>query len=488
MENYNAYTKVDGKLVSISQNQSSDVTKTYVDEQLSTKANVSELDAYVKTEELTTLVGDTDVSEFGNTITESIFNLGKYVSDGKNLVATAITDKGVATETTATFEELATNIGKIPVGGATPKAKLIIETDIESLTPIHDSYTVSIYNTTTQDTMYGNISSTKNAEFNIETPGMYYIRAASDPDTYLFYANISPGAILNNQEVIRKIIPYTDTGFADLTLSGIAEFIALHYQDKLDIRDHWNIGDESVAIPSGSVTPEAITTSSPVTIPEFHLTILGFELDELTDPVGTHTKAAVSLLANANFSGVYSLALGDGTSNIGSSGNFGKYSTSVIRQYLNKDISKYIQSLGLPLKSVIKRTNERTQYVTTSSTANKEFVISETNDLIFLLSVFEISTAFQTSLDFNGLIMPENVIQYPYFTTKSFIQNFKLGFILREWSQHFSSASSVSNYIMDLVKSSSLSLPYIYYEITSSQKATDFTGGSKTINGIAMCL
>lgn len=39
------------------------------------------------------------------------------VSDGKSLVASAITDKGVQTDATATFQEMATNIGLISGGG-----------------------------------------------------------------------------------------------------------------------------------------------------------------------------------------------------------------------------------------------------------------------------------------------------------------------------------------------------------------------------------
>ena len=48
----------------------------------------------------------TDISE----------ELKKSVSDGKSKVASAITDKGVATEATDTFDIMAENIGKIAVG------------------------------------------------------------------------------------------------------------------------------------------------------------------------------------------------------------------------------------------------------------------------------------------------------------------------------------------------------------------------------------
>lgn len=47
---------------------------------------------------------------------KEVTGLKKSVSDGKDLVATAITEKGVATENTDTFSVIAENISKIPTG------------------------------------------------------------------------------------------------------------------------------------------------------------------------------------------------------------------------------------------------------------------------------------------------------------------------------------------------------------------------------------
>ena len=60
-----------------------------------------------------------DAKVVGDKLTEvniEITALKKSVSDGKELVATAITDKGVATEPTDTFATMAENIGKIKSG------------------------------------------------------------------------------------------------------------------------------------------------------------------------------------------------------------------------------------------------------------------------------------------------------------------------------------------------------------------------------------
>ncbi len=60
MKNYNAYTKIGNEIVSISQSSSTsaDVTKAYVDEQLGTKADKTELVDYAKTTEVTKTVTD----------------------------------------------------------------------------------------------------------------------------------------------------------------------------------------------------------------------------------------------------------------------------------------------------------------------------------------------------------------------------------------------------------------------------------------------
>lgn len=50
------------------------------------------------------------------TISDEVAEVKKSVSDGKSKVASAITDKGVATEATDTFDTMAENIGKIQTG------------------------------------------------------------------------------------------------------------------------------------------------------------------------------------------------------------------------------------------------------------------------------------------------------------------------------------------------------------------------------------
>ena len=56
-----------------------------------------------------------------NELEKSFAEAKKSVSDGKTLVATAITDKGVATSSTDSFVTMAENIGKISGGGVVSK-------------------------------------------------------------------------------------------------------------------------------------------------------------------------------------------------------------------------------------------------------------------------------------------------------------------------------------------------------------------------------
>lgn len=65
----------------------------------------------------TDYTGDMDkIDKSIKTISDEVAEVKKSVSDGKHKVASAITDKGVATEVTDTFDTMAENIGKIQTG------------------------------------------------------------------------------------------------------------------------------------------------------------------------------------------------------------------------------------------------------------------------------------------------------------------------------------------------------------------------------------
>lgn len=61
-----------------------------------------------------------------NELEKSFTEAKKSVSDGKKLVATAITDKGVATSQTDSFATMAENIGQIKTSGT--KTTMVLQT------------------------------------------------------------------------------------------------------------------------------------------------------------------------------------------------------------------------------------------------------------------------------------------------------------------------------------------------------------------------
>ena len=65
----------------------------------------------------TDYTGDMDkIDRSIKTISDEVAEVKKSVSDGKSKVASAITEKGVATEATDTFDVMAENVGKIQTG------------------------------------------------------------------------------------------------------------------------------------------------------------------------------------------------------------------------------------------------------------------------------------------------------------------------------------------------------------------------------------
>lgn len=97
----------------------------YKDDVLDTSANTQRKYQMIQNDDGTvSFVDVTEYSQVGdsfgaadvNAITENLVNCFQSVSNGKSLVASAITDKGVTTSSDATFETMANNIEAIPVG------------------------------------------------------------------------------------------------------------------------------------------------------------------------------------------------------------------------------------------------------------------------------------------------------------------------------------------------------------------------------------
>ena len=81
------------------------------------KGAIKALDTSV--DSLVDKIGTTNISSIGSTITGAIKSLFQSVSDGKKVVANAITAKGVTTSSSATFATMATNIKNIKTQSVT---------------------------------------------------------------------------------------------------------------------------------------------------------------------------------------------------------------------------------------------------------------------------------------------------------------------------------------------------------------------------------
>lgn len=77
---------------------------------------------------------DTEDYFIADDVEGALAELFLSVSDGKTLVAAAITDKGVATAAGDSFSTMATNIGSIVTGGGTPERIIIgVSTQLEEV-------------------------------------------------------------------------------------------------------------------------------------------------------------------------------------------------------------------------------------------------------------------------------------------------------------------------------------------------------------------
>ena len=114
-----------------------------------------------------------------NTLNSSLDDCFQSVSDGKTLVANAITDKGVNTDTSSTFATMASNIGKIKIGidtsAATANASTILTgysayvkgNKINGSMPNRDTLVSDIGG---MNTSYPSLPLTKGSNLQITTP------------------------------------------------------------------------------------------------------------------------------------------------------------------------------------------------------------------------------------------------------------------------------------------------------------------------------
>ena len=151
-------------------------------------------------------------------IAGEINTLKKSVSDGKTLVATAITDKGVETAADATFAVMAENIGQIETGGGELHgATISVTTNEENPTTI----TVTL---TKDSTTIGqkNFDSNGLCTFtDIQESGDYTITASDGTDSNSTTATVTGDNIVN-KTVVSVTIDFTLDGSTATPLNDVS--------------------------------------------------------------------------------------------------------------------------------------------------------------------------------------------------------------------------------------------------------------------------
>ena len=151
-------------------------------------------------------------------ITGEINTLKKSVSDGKTLVATAITDKGVDTAADATFAVMAENIGQIETGGGELHGATISVTTSEE-NPTTITVTLTKDSTTIEQK---NFDSNGMCTFtDIQESGDYTITASDGTDSNSTTATVTGDNIVN-KTVISVTINFTLDGSTATPLNDVS--------------------------------------------------------------------------------------------------------------------------------------------------------------------------------------------------------------------------------------------------------------------------
>lgn len=373
-------TTVDSTMSSTSTNP---VQNKIVNSALSTKAPLAS-PTLTGTPKAPTAAKGTNTTQIATTayVQTEVADLKKSVSDGKTLVATAITEKGVNTAADATFAVMAENIGQIETGGGELHGAIIsVSTEEETL--IGKEVTLSkdeiIIDTKTFD-KNGVCSFTDILEI-----GVYVVSSTDGVEETASYVDITQDNIFNKTVVPCELSFLKIVTFADGTDEEIAKMVQAHYNDKINISDYWAVGDtRSVSLSAMSATGVGESHRAQTV----QLVIGDFEHDDLVTAINGHTKAAITLLQKdclmdaANASNPTN---GYGNTENGymnsSNTNVGGWKSCARRTWCN---NVYFAALPSAWQSIVKTVNKKV------SVGNNSSTIETVQDKIFLAAEIEI--------------------------------------------------------------------------------------------------
>lgn len=88
--------------------------------------------------------------------------------------------------------------------------------------------------------------------------------------------------------------------FATISISDLSDLLTMHYDGEIDLSQVWNVGDtRQVELPTMTSTPANLQAQTA------EMLILGFNHDDLTTPISTRSKAALSIAIKPDSSKFY---------------------------------------------------------------------------------------------------------------------------------------------------------------------------------------
>lgn len=190
--------------------------------------------------------------------------------------------------------------------------------------------------------------------------------------------------------------------FADISDAELASMLNAHYNDLIDIKDYWAVGDtRTISLSAMSAT----SVGESHVAQDVEMVILGFEIDDLKTSINGHTKAAITI-------GQVDCLKENGYMN-STHTNSGSWNSSARRTWCNEI---YYNALPSDFKSMVKQVNKITASEYNSPTNQT------TQDYCFLLAVGEVLNnprpAVSTSSSGKSVMTEYNALTtYPYYET-----------------------------------------------------------------------
>ncbi len=194
--------------------------------------------------------------------------------------------------------------------------------------------------------------------------------------------------------------------FAEATDADLAIMLEMHYNDLIDIKDYWAIGDKrTVSLSAMSATSVGESHAAQ----DVEMVIIDFDHDDLVTPINGHTKAAITL-NQAN--GLYNRGYMNSSNT-----NSGSWNSSARRTWCN---NVYYNALPSTFKSIVKQVNKITASTYNGSTNQT------TADYCWLLAAGEVfdytrpaSSGGQTTTGYSNVTEFNALTPYPYFSTSA---------------------------------------------------------------------